>query len=300
MEKFSKEKIIGAAATVLVHALVVVLLYFLILTPPVELPEKGVEVMIGVDVGSVADARLDAAPQAPPEPVPVQPAPSAPEEQLMTQDMEESLALPPEEAKKPEKTLEEIQKEKLLAERLEQERLEKEEAERLEQERLEKERLEKEEAERLEQERLEKERREEEARKAAENSIANAFSKGSLMNKKTESEKDETAKGSVQGNSNAGKTDNVGISFSLEGRDPLGDGIVVPKEKLQSAGKVVVNITVNPVGNVIDASINPDGTDTADMKLRNAALKAARATVFSSIAGVDNQRGTITYNFKLK
>ena len=200
----------------------------------------------------------------------------------MTQDMEESLALPPEEAKKPEKTPEEIQKEKLLAERLEQERLEKEEAER------------------LEQERLEKERREEEARKAAENSIANAFSKGSLMNKKTESEKDETAKGSVQGNSNAGKTDDVGISFSLEGRDPLGDGIVVPKEKLQSAGKVVVNITVNPVGNVIDASINPDGTDTADMKLRNAALKAARATVFSSIAGVDNQRGTITYNFKLK
>ena len=282
MEKFSKEKIIGAAATVLVHALVVVLLYFLILTPPVELPEKGVEVMIGVDVGSVADARLDAAPQAAPEPVPVQPAPSAPEEQLMTQDMEESLALPPEEAKKPEKTPEEIQKEKLLAERLEQERLEKEEAER------------------LEQERLEKERREEEARKAAENSIANAFSKGSLMNKKTESEKDETAKGSVQGNSNAGKTDDVGISFSLEGRDPLGDGIVVPKEKLQSAGKVVVNITVNPVGNVIDASINPDGTDTADMKLRNAALKAARATVFSSIAGVDNQRGTITYNFKLK
>ena len=269
MKKFSKEKIIGAAATVLVHALVVVLLYFLILTPPVELPEKGVEVMIGVDVGSVADARLDAAPQAAPEPVPVQPAPSAPEEQLMTQDMEESLALPPEEAKKPEKTPEEIQKEKLLAERLEQER-------------------------------LEKERREEEARKAAENSIANAFSKGSLMNKKTESEKDETAKGSVQGNSNAGKTDDVGISFSLEGRDPLGDGIVVPKEKLQSAGKVVVNITVNPVGNVIDASINPDGTDTADMKLRNAALKAARATVFSSIAGVDNQRGTITYNFKLK
>ena len=300
MEKFSKEKIIGAAATVLVHALVVVLLYFLILTPPVELPEKGVEVMIGVDVGSVADARLDAAPQAAPEPVPVQPAPSAPEEQLMTQDMEESLALPPEEAKKPEKTPEEIQKEKLLAERLEQERLEKEEAERLEQERLEKERLEKEEAERLEQERLEKERKEEEARKAAENSIANAFSKGSLMNKKTESEKDETAKGSVQGNSNVGKTDDVGISFSLEGRDPLGDGIVVPKEKLQSAGKVVVNITVNPVGNVIDASINPDGTDTADMKLRNAALKAARATVFSSIAGVDNQRGTITYNFKLK
>ena len=299
MEKFSKEKIIGAAATVLVHALVVVLLYFLILTPPVELPEKGVEVMIGVDVGSVADARLDAAPQAAPEPVPVQPAPSAPEEQLMTQDMEESLALPPEEAKKPEKTLEEIQKEKLLAEHLEQERLEKEEAERLEQERLEKERLEKEEAERLEQERLEKERREE-ARKAAENSIANAFSKGSLMNKKTESEKDETAKGSVQGNSNAGKTDDVGYSFSLKGRDPLGDGIVVPKEKLQSAGKVVVNITVNPVGNVIDASINPDGTDTADMKLRNAALKAARATVFSSIAGVDNQRGTITYNFKLK
>ena len=31
-----------------------------------------------------------------------------------------------------------------------------------------------------------------------------------------------------------------------------------------------------------------------------AALKAARSTIFNSIAGVDNQRGTITYNFELR
>ena len=73
-----------------------------------------------------------------------------------------------------------------------------------------------------------------------------------------------------------------------------------PGEKLQAAGRVVVDITVNPSGKVIDASINTRMTNTADLKLRNAALKAAKATIFNSIAGVDNQRGTITYNFELR
>ena len=156
-------------------------------------------------------------------------------------------------------------------------------------------RKEKEEAERKEQE-----RKEEEARKVAENSIANAFNKGSLMSKKGDSDKDESTKGSVQGNSDAGQTTGVGVAFSLEGRSPGKDGIAVPREKLQAKGRVVVNITVDPNGRVISTSINPKGTNTADMNLRNAAERAAKSTVFNSIAGVDNQSGTITYNFELK
>ena len=269
MNRFSKEKIIGIAGTVLVHAIIALLLYFLVLTPPADLPEKGVEVMMGVDLEDYATAQLNETPSVVPEAVPVQPTPPSPESPLITQDSEESIALPPEKPKKEtpktqEKTPEQIQNEKEEAERKEQER------------------------------------KEAEARKAAENSIANAFNKGSMMSKKGDAEEEGTTKGSVQGNSNEGQTEGVGVSFSLEGRSPGKDGIIVPKEKLQAAGKVVVDITVNPIGKVIDASINTRMTNTADLKLRNAALKAAKATVFNSISGVDNQRGTITYNFELK
>jgi TonB family protein len=271
MKKLSKEKIIGIAGTVAVHVLLAVLLYFLVLDNPPAPREKGVEVMMGVDIENVAMAQVNEAPAVVPKPVPVKPTPTVPEEQLMTQDSEESIALPPEKPKKeqqkpvtPEKTPEQIQREREEAER------------------------------------IERERREAEARKAAENSIANAFSKGSNMSKKEDAEADEPSKGSPQGNSDAGAQTGIGVSFSLEGRDPGTDGIIVPKEKLQAAGRVVVDITVNPAGKVIDASINTRMTNTADLKLRNAALKAARATIFNSIAGVDNQRGTITYNFELR
>ncbi len=268
MDRFSKEKIIGIAGTVIVHVLLALLLYFLVLDPPPTPPEKGIEVMLGMDVENVAMAQqAEAAPVAP-QPVPAEPAPVAPEEPLMTQESEESLALPPEKEKEeptvPEKTPEEIQKEREEAERKEQER------------------------------------REAEAREAANNRLANAFSKGSSMSKKENTEKSEETMGSVQGNSVAGVQTGIGVSFSLEGRNPGEDGIIVPKEKLQAAGKVVVDITVNPVGKVIDASVNTRMTNTADLKLRNAALKAAKATIFNSIAGVDNQRGTITYNFELR
>ena len=271
MERFSKEKIIGIAGTVVVHLLLALLLYFLVLDTPPTPAEKGIEVMLGMDVESVAMAQPAEVKPVAPQPAPMKPAPSAPEEPLMTQDSEESVALPPEKPKKeqpkpavPEKTPEQIQKEKEEAERKEQER------------------------------------KEAEARKAAENSIANAFSKGSNMSKREEAEKEGASAGSPQGNSDAGVQTGIGVSFSLEGRTPGEDGIVRPGEKLQAAGRVVVDITVNPSGKVIDASINTRMTNTADLKLRNAALKAAKATIFNSIAGVDNQRGTITYNFELR
>ena len=271
MDRFSKEKIIGIAGTVVVHVLLALLLYFLVLDPPPTPPEKGVEVMLGMDVENVAMVQPAPVKPVAPLPAPVKPAPTTPEEPLMTQNSEESLALPPEKEKEeqkepvvPEKTPEEIQKEREEAER------------------------------------KERERKEAEAREAADNRLANAFSKGSSMSKKEDTEKSEETMGSVQGNSVAGQQTGIGVSFSLDGRSPGEDGIIVPKEKLQAAGKVVVDITVNPTGKVIDASINTKMTNTADLKLRNAALKAAKATIFNSIAGVDNQRGTITYNFELR
>lgn len=268
MKRLSKENIIGIAATVLVHAIVAALLYFLVLSPPAKHPEKGVEVMMGVDVTDYAMAQMNETPPVVPAPKPVQPVQPAPEEPLMTQESEESLALPPENTKKeqpekPEKTPEQVQQEREEAERREQER------------------------------------KEAEARKAAENSIANAFNKGSQMSKKGDADKNVATAGSQEGNSDTGQSTGVGVSFSLEGRNPGVDGIVTPNYTVQAEGRVVVDITVNPSGRVIVASVNIRSTNTADPVLREAALKAARNTIFNSIAGVDNQSGTITYNFKL-
>ena len=62
---------------------------------------------------------------------------------------------------------------------------------------------------------------------------------------------------------------------------------------------MVVNITVNPSGEVIATSINRR-TNTVNPELRKAAEDAAKRARFNNIEGVDNQSGTITYYFKLR
>lgn len=269
MKNFSKDKIAGIVGTLLVHILVFGLLWLLVLKTAPPPPEKGIEVMMGIDIQEQAMAQVNEAPPVAPEPAKVKPTPPAPEEPLLTQDSEESVQLPPEKPKKEkpkkkEKTPEQIQKEKEQAER------------------------------------IERERQEAKARKEAENLMA-TFNKGSKMSKKGSSDKDDKTAGSPAGNSDAGQTTGVGVSFSLEGRTPGGGGLVRPVYNVQEDGRVVVDITVNPAGKVVVATINlKKSTPGVAVVLREAALKAARSTFFNSIGGVDNQMGTITYNFELK
>ena len=61
----------------------------------------------------------------------------------------------------------------------------------------------------------------------------------------------------------------------------------------------MVNITVNPAGQVIATSINRR-TNTVNPELRKAAEDAAKRARFNPISTVDNQTGTITYYFKLR
>lgn len=87
-------------------------------------------------------------------------------------------------------------------------------------------------------------------------------------------------------------------TWDLGGRDILGE-LPLPAYNIQEEGRVVVTITVNPEGSVIDTRIN-NRTNTTNMQLRNAAVEAARRTKFNAISGKNNQTGTITYYFKLK
>ena len=88
-------------------------------------------------------------------------------------------------------------------------------------------------------------------------------------------------------------------TFDLNGRSLSDDGLPRPVNTVQDEGRVVVTITVNPAGQVIATSINLR-TNTVNPELRKAAEDAARRARFNSIDGIDNQTGTITYYFKLR
>ena len=87
-------------------------------------------------------------------------------------------------------------------------------------------------------------------------------------------------------------------SFNLGGRSLGSGGLIQPTYNVNDNGTVVVNITVDPAGNVIHAEIG-QGTNAPNSTLLNEALRAARRTKFNSITSVNNQRGTITYRFNL-
>ena len=88
--------------------------------------------------------------------------------------------------------------------------------------------------------------------------------------------------------------------FNLEGRHLDSGGLVQPRFEVDDfGGTVVVDITVNPAGNVIRAEVSR-GTTTPNAALRRAAVEAAKATRFNAITGTNNQQGTITYNFNLR
>ncbi|HCC85507.1 MAG TPA: hypothetical protein DEQ06_02725, partial [Porphyromonadaceae bacterium] len=88
-------------------------------------------------------------------------------------------------------------------------------------------------------------------------------------------------------------------SYDLGGRSLGSGGLVQPRYTVNDEGTVVVDITVDPSGNVIRAEIGK-GTNTPNATLLNEALRAARSTKFNAITSMNNQKGTITYRFKLK
>lgn len=89
-----------------------------------------------------------------------------------------------------------------------------------------------------------------------------------------------------------------GISFSLEGRAPV--SLIKPRGNFQTSGKVVVEITVDPNGNVINAIPGVKGSTTLDEYLLQIAREAALASKFSANPKSTVQKGTITYRFVLQ
>ncbi|HET7361388.1 MAG TPA: hypothetical protein VFI78_05585 [Salinimicrobium sp.] len=94
----------------------------------------------------------------------------------------------------------------------------------------------------------------------------------------------------------SGILENSSISFNLLGRQAI--DIPNPIYTCDTAGKIVVNITVNARGEVTSTSINEASSSTTNECLTHQALLYAKDAIFTELAGRNHQLGTITYNFQ--
>ena len=289
-----KNKVTGLVGTLVLHAVLLVLLFLIAISKPKAQEEGGVPVMLGnmemaqgnADPYTLTDVDILDEPQLPtevsaPEPVPTPPV----ESEMITQEDEPTVAVPKKETPKPTPKKEAVKKETPKKEPVKPK--EKTEAEK-----------------RAEAERLAAEKKAAEEKAAAEAAakrIAGAFGKGTLMGSKGNADSGNGIQGSPTGNAAEGQTTGVGGygTFDLNGRSLGPGGLPRPVYNVQEEGRVVVTITVNPAGQVIQTSINKR-TNTVNAALRKAAEDAARKARFNAVGGVNNQTGTITYYFKLK
>ena len=268
MKKRNKKEfnIFSLLWTLLLHGGVVVLLLFLHMNKPVVQAESGVPVMLG-NMGNLDTdyeyTEVNSMPAPAPASVPVPVAPQA--EPNLTQNLEETVAIETGEKEKPvtsQDTPQQPTPEEIQAEK------------------------------------------ERQAAEEAQNLMANAFGRSSTMQASTPTETNTDVQGtpgSTEGNSSQGKSTGTGSygTWDLGGRDLLGELPRPAYNGIQEEGRVVVTITVDPEGNVVDTRIN-NRTNTTNLQLRNAAEEAARRTKFNAINAENNQTGTITYYFKLK
>lgn len=265
--KLNKDDIYGIAGSVAFHLFILLILGFTVLKTVVPDEDGGILVNFG-NVNAAAgtfepkytgqEPPQETTP--PPPPVP-EPKVETPKEDLVTQEIEESVAI--EEAKKKKEKEEQRKKE-------------------------------------AEKKRLAEERRKKE--QAISNKVAGAFGIGSQEgNSQGDTGSGTGNQGSPFGNSDHGANEGVGGygSFNLNGRSIGAGGLPRPAYTIQEEGRIVINITVDPKGNVIFAEIGK-GTNIDNGSMRKSALDAAKRAKFNSISGANNQSGTITYLYKLK
>ena len=85
------------------------------------------------------------------------------------------------------------------------------------------------------------------------------------------------------------------LSYEVPGRK--GSYLPIPAYKCMGEGEVTVNVTVNPQGKVIGASVK-EAVSSDDACLRDYAVRAAKKSFFSSKPGAPaKEYGYITYRF---
>lgn len=263
----NKNKAVALIVTILVHAAIIAGLFFIFL-PMVQAEERG-----GILV-NIGDTEFASGMFMPHQFEPDYVAPATPEpaleqapESYLTQDTPDAPTLKTEA----------------------QNKREQEERARIEEQRKRDERKRQEEA--------EAQRRREEIQRNVSGAFGNTQDPGSGTTPGAPAGR----QGSPDGNVASGGVD-AGVggfgSFALGGRRLVGSGLQRPTYNVQVSGTIVIEITVNPAGQVIQALI-AQGTTIDNNQLRESALKAARQTRFNTVDDLNNQIGTITYRFRL-
>ncbi len=287
--RFPSERGKGIAGTVIIH-LVLLLLLVLVgfsMPPPPE-TEEGILVNFGT--GETGSGLIEPSPpvvektiSAPP---PLKSAEKQAEDALLTQNSEEAPEVKKVDPEALKKKREKIEADRKIKEQLEADRKKKVEEE-------------------IERKRVEAEQqRQTDIINRTKNALANSKNAGT----------NSTSEGVTGGPGNQGaKTGSVdsnvrgdgsglgdkGISYDLKGRGF--QALPLPKYEIQVGGRVVVEVSVDRDGKVIQAIPGQKGSTTLDEYLLRVAKEAALKARFESKPDAPNiQKGTITYNFILK
>jgi colicin import membrane protein len=289
LHKFPSERGKAIAGTTIIH-LVLFLLLLLVgfsVPPPPEM-EEGILVNFGTDetgLGMIEPSPPAQKEESPP-PVPSVAKVKSEVDPLLTQNTEEAPEVKKVDPEAEKKKLEKIEADKKIKEQLEAERILKEQAE-------------------TERKRVEAEqKRQSDIMNRTKNALANSKNAGT----------NSTGEGVAGGPGNqgviSGSVDSKvrgegsglgdkGISFNLQGRGF--QLLPSPKYDYQGEGRVVVEVSVDRLGKVIQAIPGTKGSTTLDEYLLKVAKEAALAARFESKPDAPViQKGTITYNFILK
>jgi len=283
------EKGKGLAGSIIIHLVLLLVLVFVSfsLPAPPEI-EEGIEVNFGTDftgIGmiepSTVASQIDAT-----TPPPATETIKTEDEPLLTQNDEEAPEV------------------KKVNPEAEKKKKEIEEAERIKRETLENERKRKE-AEEIERKRIEAEqKRQEDIMNRTKNALAGSKNAGSNSTSEGVAGgpgNQGVTTGSVDSNvrGDGGGTGNNGISYDLQGRGF--QKLPTPKYDYQGEGRVVVEVSVDRAGKVIQAIPGSKGSTTLDEYLLRVAKEAALQARFEAKPSAPVvQKGTITYNFILK
>jgi TonB family protein len=274
MDEIVKDKLVSMAGTLGFHVLVILLLLFYIITPSSE--HRWTEPMEGIPVmfGNVPNAGGDDEPSG-------KGNNGNPAENTLTEAPNEAAVAP---TQQPTASVVNNQQNTLTQDM--EETVAAKEAEKA----------------------TEQKKRQETERKAAleaeqkrniSNSVAGLFGNGDSSGSRGNTSGTGT-QGVPTGNADYGKTSGVGGwgSYDLGGRGLGRGGLIKPNYTANDYGKVVVNIVVDPQGNVIHATIGK-GTNTTSSQLKEESLRASRRTKFNPVSTPGNQNGTITYTYNL-
>jgi TonB family protein len=280
----TREKTIGFVGSVIFCLLIFLILYFTVLNALVKSGEEGVL----VNFGTVDLSAGTFSPNKGNEPTITEPAPPKPEPQAVKPQVSQPVIQPSVPKTQPKPNTPPITQNIEQTAAIEAAKQKQQEKDRLEAE-----------------QRAAKAKAEEEQRKrdAINQQVSGAFGSGSGSSGQQNQGAGQTGSG-IQGNPQSTSTTGVPTGggygeFNLGGRTLGAGGLPRPAYSVQEEGRIVINITVDPKGNVIFAEIGK-GTNIDNGNMRNAALEAARKARFNSTSGNNNQSGTITYKYSLK